>query len=400
MTYKLIFAPVIFLLLFSCSGPKVDYVAKVKVLHLTDGTLYDKALVYDVIFDSEESDVDSLKNKSRTLFLSGIDEYKNKKNIRKAIDLFKESILVFPDAKTYYELGNALLDFNRIDLAKEALEAYEVADHLDFQPKFNINYKEACANNLLYNTAVTEEKENYLYETLASLRNAFYNGFIDTLQLKNDSRINSIMLHPDYREILLDAQIARGKDSPNTLFELFKNAFPSSQTKAFEIDKSNVEMNNYDQSISYDFASFIPEMENTGFGREVSRDYFYVAKVAETPAYTALVYRSMSFYGNDMQPVYATLVTFDPEGEIIAKKIIACQCSAEKIKEAKIENNIITIHDYKRKWEQPIGKIDFKDNKIVDYELQAKVVYKIEDTGKITDQDVPSNYNDSTVAAK
>ncbi|MBC7488245.1 MAG: hypothetical protein H7282_16005 [Cytophagaceae bacterium] len=397
--HKLIFIPVILLLLFSCSGPEVDYVAKVKVLHLTNASLYDEELVYDVIFDSEESDVDSLKNKSRILFLSGIDQYKNKDNTRKAIDFFKESILVFPDAKTYYELGNALLDRNNFDQAKEAINAYRVAEHLNFQPKFNIYYKEACANNILYHNVAAEEKENYMSRVVASLRMAFYNGFSDTVQLKNDPRINSIVVTDEYKSIILNARIEKEKGSPNALFELFKNAFPASETTTLEINKEHVDLARYDQSISYDFAAFIPEMENTEFGREVSHDYFYVAKVAETPLYTALVYRSMSFYGENMQPVHTTLVTFDTQGEIIAKKLISCECSAEKIKDAKIENNIITIHDYKRKWEHPIDKVDFEDNKVIAYELKASIKYRIDNTGKIIDEDVPSNYKDSTVAS-
>ena len=189
------------------------------------------------------------------------------------------------------------------------------------------------------------------------------------------------------------------KTSPNALFELFKNAFPVSETATLEIDKEHVDLDRYDQSISYDFAAFIPEMENTEFGREVLHDYFYVAKVAETTVYSALVYRSMSFYGENMQPVHTTLVTFDKQGEIIAKKLIFCECSAEKIKDAKIENNIITIHDYKRKWEQPIDKVDFEDNKLIANELKASIKYKIKDTGKIVDEDVPSDYKDSTVAS-
>lgn len=404
--HKLFFTPAIFLLLFSCSGPNIDYVVKVKVLHLTDATLYEQELVYDVIFDSEELAVDSLKNKSSILFLQGVDQYKNKKNTIKAIDLFKQSILVFPNAKTYYELGNALLDNrnlpdelsdNGMGFVIESLNAYKVAEHLNFQPKFNIYYKEACANNMLYNGAQKKE-DKYLYRAISCLRMAFNNGFYDTLSLQKDVRINSLIATSEYKNMLLNAQIEKDKGSPNALFELFKNAFPISET-TLEIDKEHVDLSRYDQSISYDFATFIPEMENTEFGREVSHDYFYVAKIAETPVYSALIYRSMSFYGENMQPVHTTLVTFDNQGEIIAKKLISCECSAEKIKDAKVENNIITIHDYIRKWEQPIDKVDFDDNKVIAYELKASIKYKIDETGKIVDEDVPSDYKDSTIAS-
>src|SRR6478609_2129556 len=92
----------------ACNRVEKRYVIKAKLIRLQKETMYDKKLAYNAIFDAEESGSDSVKNESRKCFLKGIDLYKNKKDIAAAIVQLKKSILLFPAAKTYYELGNAL----------------------------------------------------------------------------------------------------------------------------------------------------------------------------------------------------------------------------------------------------------------------------------------------------
>ncbi len=159
-------------------------------------------------------------------------------------------------------------------------------------------------------------------------------------------------------------------------------------------------MDGYKESISYDFARFIPEMQNTRFGRDVSHDYFYVAKVKETELYTALVYNSISFWGEDMQPVNTTLAVYNnATGEIISRKPIACQCSAERVRTSSMSNGEIVLEDYNRVWESPITEVSFEENKIKDYISLSKATFTIDDSGKIIDQDVPKNFSDSNMVA-
>jgi hypothetical protein len=392
---------IILVLLISSCTPKKDYVLKVKLLQLTESEMYNGNMVYDVIFDSEENNIDSLKGKGRKLFLEGIDLYKNKKKPELAINIFKSSIMVFPDAKTYYELGNALLESQTQSTLEEALQAFEVAERLNFQPIANVYYKEACANNLLYlldNKLFPEKDEKYRNKALYCLRDAFENGFFDTTALKNDNKINYLAKSREYQKIIIDILLKREKGSSNALFDLFKESFPLT-VQHLEIPLEKVDMGDYKDAISYDFAQFIPEMENTDFGREVSHDYFYVAKISETPEYTALVYSSISYWGEKMQPVHTTLATFNKDGKIISKKLIACQCSAEKVKKGTIDNNTILIGDYKRIWEKPIDQVPFDENTVKSYELMAEVKFRIDDFGNITDQEVPANYNDTIIVA-
>jgi hypothetical protein len=233
---------------------------------------------------------------------------------------------------------------------------------------------------------------------MSCLRQAFYNGFTDTLLLNKDPRFASIINDKEYIMMVVESINKTGGTKSNQLFDIYRNSFPT-LTGRFEIPAENVDMKDHKESISYDFAQYIPEMENTSFGRDVSHDFFYVANIGQTSNYTALIYSSINFYGEEMQPVHTTLVTYNKQGEVIAKKLIACQCSAEKIKTVNIDNNKIHIVDYKRIWEQPIDKVSFEENKVTDYDMLAEATFRIDETGKIVDEVVPQNYNDSTIVA-
>jgi hypothetical protein len=385
----------------SCMGPNNDYTLKVKLLKLEESDMYDPDMVYDVIFDAEENNIDSLKEKSHQLFLEGINVFKNEKRASAAVDYFKESILTFPDAKTYYELGSALMESNNLSALQEGLKSLKVAERLNFQPLSNIYYKQSCINNIIAEdfSFTKEDKEDYIDKSIYLMRKAFENGFTDTLSLKENKRMSSLLSSKEYKKMMVDVLAHQQKNDSNSFFHSFKESFPIA-TDHLEIPLSQVDMKEYKESISYDYAQFIPEMENVSFGRDVSHDFFYVAKIEESANYTALVYSSVNFYGEEMQPVYTTLATYDNDGQIISKKLISCQCSAEKIKQGSIEKNIITIRDYKRIWEKPIDKIAFSQNVVKDYSLIAEAKFKIDDSGKILNEEVPANYSDSSLFVK
>ena len=389
------------LIFTSCHGPQKEYLLKVKLQKLSTDGIYDKYLVSDVIFDATELNTDSLETESRKLFLQGIDQYKNKKNPAAAVKLFISSILVFPEAKTYYELGNAVMASSSDSAGMaSALSAYEVAEFLHFQPISNVYLQEALANNAMISFVKTEGAKNHLYwQVINNLNFAFCNGFSDTASINKNPALSLIVADPEYQRNTKNALARQQKGGENSLFALFKKSFPA-VSDAFEISVEKVDMSEYKESISYDFAQFIPEMENTSFGREVSHDYFYVAKVAETPQYTAIIYTSVNFYGGEMQPVNTSLVTYDASGNILSRRMISCQCSAEKIKKCKIENNSVVVEEYNRVWADPIDKVSFEENKVASNDLVSTARYRINDKGEIIDEDVPAGFKDSTYVAK
>jgi len=402
------FALLLTIVFFGCQT-RTNYVAKVSLFKITEDNMYKVDDIKDYLFDAEELNVDSLKNRSRQLFLHGIDLYKNQKNAEvAAVSFFRRSILVFPDAKAYYELGCALTDAGfknqgseKEDELKEALKSLEMANNLNFEPKAMIYYQLACAQNLLegIDTSLDEQNDNMMgwSACISDLNEAFLDGFSDTTMLKKDGRINDVLSTKQYKRMLLSITALKADSKHQGLFDLYKKAFPQIQ-QPFAVGAEQVEMKDYKQSISYDFAKFIPEMENTEFGRSVSNDYFYVGRLAETPLYTALLYTSISFMGEEMQPVYTKLVTYTPEGKIIDSRIFACQASAEKIKTGRIENNEITLEDLKRNWKYPYDKTREDSNKVSGYESIAKATFMLNDSGRIVPKSVPANYKDSSVA--
>ncbi len=379
--------------LFSCTEVKNQIIAKVKLRQIKMDEIYDKDKVSDMIFDAEEMKIDSIKKVSRKLFLQGIEAYKNKKNALGAIPLFQQSIVTFPDAKTYYELGNALLDSKQEKVNIQfANKAFEIAEHLNFQPKSMLYYKMACVQNETVNSDIR-------WDVIQNLWQAFNNGFNDTALIGNDEHLKSIINTNEYKTLITNWLASKSKKNTNGLYNVFVKSF-NTTSLPFEISLENVEMKDYHQSISYDFAQFIPEMENTSFGRDVSNEYFYVTKLPSTDKYTAIIYSSVSYYGENMQPIYTKLSTYDNNGNIISTKLIAGQFSAEKVKKCRIENNLIFIEDYKRIWKKPIDKVPFEENEIDKYELLVKAQYKIEENGKIEEESVPANYNDSSSIVK
>ncbi|TAE80795.1 MAG: hypothetical protein EAY81_10210 [Bacteroidetes bacterium] len=388
-------------LIFSCSHRNEERVLKVKLIKLKKSDIYNADLVYDMLFDAEEMNIDSLKKRSRLLFLKGVDLYKNEKNPRLAINKFKESILVLPDAKTYYELGNALFDAKLGEKSvEESLKAYQVAKVLNFQPVAQITFKEACAYYQIYKYDLMRKDENaHLWSVMNSLEETFSNGLFDTLMVKNDPVLAGIEQEALYKGLVIKMLAKNLGDNNSGLFNVYMHSF-ATDVSNLEILPQQVDMSQYRQPISYDFASYIPEMQNTSFGRDVSNDYYYVGKVKETPIYTAVLYSSITFTGADMQPVYTNLVVYSKTGEILSKKMIACQCSATKIKCCKIDDGKVTVEEFKRNWEKPITEVGFRENKIKDYESLAKAIYIIDDSGNIIAEDVPKGYNDSTIFAE
>jgi hypothetical protein len=380
----------IMLLNSACTDVKTNYVARVKLSSLAEADIYNEQKAYDVIFDSEETKNDSVKNKSRQLFLKAIDLYKNKKNAAAAVELFKQSILLFPDAKVYYELGNALLD-SKVAY-KEAEKAYDVAGYLNFKPASMLYFKKACAENM------QESDSEIRWGVVYTLRSAFNEGFSDTALIRKDPFIRSIAGTDEYKSLLAEMSAMKFRNDPEDFFDLYIKSFPVA-SQPYEISLANAGKNS-SQSISYDFAEFIPEMQNTSFGREVSHDFYVVAKVAENANYIAVIYSSVNFWGGEMQPVSKKLVTYDHQGHIIASKLFAGEFSAEKVKKGRLENNQLILEDYTRVWKYPIGDVSFENNEVDKYELIAKAQYLLDDSGKIIEQSVPANYSDSVILVK
>lgn len=392
---KQLFSSLLLLVLFSC-GDNTEYRYRAKPIKLKVKDIYRADIVKNAMFDAEEMDVAALKRSSKNEFLKGVDAFKNKKDIGTAIKQFKKAILLFPDAKLYYELGNALLKRGGVVSLEEAEDAYRVANTLGFQPQNLLVFKEAMVNYQLYKTTTTAYKNNYLNEALYQLKKAMISGFIDSVAVGKEPLLSGIEQDFQYKYLLLTLKPIEGANAgENKPFNMYKSLFPN-HTNGLKITPDQVEMKSYRESISYDFAKFIPEMESSSFSRDVTADYYYVGKVKETPFYTALLYASVSFSEQDMQPVYTQLVVYDNNtGNVISSKTVACNCSPEKIRVANISADKIEIEDLTRIWDKPVTAVSFDQNRVVDYKSEGHATYTISELGTIEVQDRSKQFSDS-----
>ncbi len=389
----------LFLIFFSCGKPKKEFILKVKLNKLQGDQIFDKDLVLDMVFDANEFGLDSVQRIAQQIFLEGLDQYKNKKNTIKAITLFKESLLYFPSAKTYYELGNAMLGFRQNQaLLEQAQTCFEIAQDLSFKPEYAVHLKLAKTAYLM--EKLRKDDDNYRWWRVRhEIENAFNTGFFDTTAIQSDPDFAEFVKSPSYRELVIENLAKNASGGSFSKFDIFKNSF-TNHNPDLKIAENEVSMENYKQSISYEFADYIPEMENVSFGREVSNDFYYVAKVAETPEYVALVYATSSFDGEGYQPVETILAVYNNQGKQISRKVIACQCNAERIKTCSFNSGKLTIEEKKRNWEKPIKDFGPDDNTVVSVDLIAKAVFSFKNTGMIEAEDVPANFNDSIRIAK
>jgi hypothetical protein len=376
----------------ACSDHNTNYVVRVNPAQLNSDNMYQSSKVQDVLFDAQESNFDSLRAASRQLFLKGVDALKNKKQLGDAIEFFKQSLFVLPDAKTYFELGNALLACKGGYVTNhEAGEAFQVAEDLEYSPIAEVYYLEAVAANLI------RKEDDAGYEISSYLIRAIASGFSDSSRIVNDARLESFVTSKLFSEVRESFRQAQFADEDESKFNLYTNCFPEALNGVFEItpDKCNAE--GYNNSISYSFVNFIPEMESSSFGRDVSNDFIAIAKLSENSKYTALLYASVSYFGGDVQPVYIKLVTYSKTGELIDGKIFAGQFSAERIKSGRFEGNTFTVQELKRLWNLPIDQVSFENNAVKGYESVSKAVYVINDNGTIKEESTSGNFKDSII---
>lgn len=379
---------------FTACKEKINYVLKVDLKQLSEEDIYTLKKVEEVIFDATERNSDSLMNQSRREFLKGADLLKNKNKPAMAVLHLKKSILTFPQAKSYYELGDALYQTGGTANLEEAVKAYEIAENLGFEPAYRLYFHKAK----VYAAIKAIDPEESEYPILENLRLAFSNGYSDTAELRSLSPFRTVM-HSDRYQYLVENYLGTRPGGTDKIFDVFRAQFGPAKAE-FAIDTGEVGMRENNTNISFDFRKYIPEMQNTSFGREVSHEFFYVASVSDNPNYVALIYSSVDYWSMELAPVYTTLVTFDLNGNRISSLVFACSCTPSKMKTGKIKGNEIYLENFERTWLYPIDNVPFDENASVSIVSTGKARYRIEADGKIVAVDVPDNFGDTLKYAK
>jgi hypothetical protein len=329
-------------------------------MHLSAGNLYDKDTVLLIAHSAAEKNSASDK-----LFLEGIDKYRNKKNPAAGIESFKQSILLKPQAKAYYELGNALVDKEDLN---EAVKAYGIAELLDYKPLHKVLYNMACAYSRQGDLV---SAQYYLVSAIefgySNVKNIFADKDLEPLRKDNEYEFRSVVT----------AALSGATDPEKLQWNLFWHEFKP-LTFPVSLDMKYAD-NLGEDYISYDYERFVPEMRNAQFSREVGSEYYHVGLVKNSDSVKTLVYAVKDVVMEGSAPAQYYIVSFDKQGTLIDKLLIGGQKQLDQpFRVATIqENGSIRIGLFKQIYEKDPEKEGYEDNKLMESKEIGKEDYSI-----------------------
>lgn len=357
--------------LFACNGPSESKKGSASDVALTDRNLYSADTVLMV------ANANSGKSKEADkLFLQAIDIYRNKKNPSQAVTIFKKSILAQPQAKAYYELGNALGDVGEL---REGLQAYDIADVLDYKPLNKLLYNKACYYSKLGDQ---DKAKTYLISAIefgyGNLKNLQKDPDLDNLRNVNEY---------DFKDLIMTAM--SGATDPDKLqWAVFSHEFTQVKFPLL-LDMKYASNMTEDKIISYDNERYVPEMRDYAFSRDVGAEYYRVGLVRANDSSRTLIYGVVDEMGDNTLPVYY-IASFNNKGVLIDKLLIGGQkILKDPFKVATINANYdIEVSNYQLTYEKDPEKEGYEDNKIKEQKALGKDTYAIKDDGHFVKKDI------------
>lgn len=347
-------------LFFGCKEPKKP----VTIAYLNQDAVFNKDSVRNFLDRTSDEQSDSAK----AVFLKAIDLMVNNKNASGAIDIFKQSLTIYPTANTYYELGNAYLAAKKYPMA---LQSYEMAEGMDFTPLGNVLFKQASCYAEMDST-----EKMYSYLTYA-----VQNGFVDRSKIMNDPHFAAFK-NDSYLLSVYNQAMSGNGDPEEVLWHGYSQDFVQASFP-YKVDSGSFGKMGEPRIISYDYEKFVPEMRDNKFSRDVGSEYFYVARVMQTELCSVVLYGCRS-YEEIGSPVYYILASFDNKGKLVDKMVVGgAKTYDENYKEFVAQsNNRFQIEEYKNTYEKSTDENGFENNKVVARSLVGTKQYAIDAAGK------------------
>lgn len=361
---KLLFLGVWVLFLASCGGKATQNpVVSADVLAEADLFNFEKVTAFSASLPEAN------RKDAKQSFLKAIDEYRNKKSAAKALPLFTQSLLKNPDAKTYYEYGNALLDTR--DYPK-AISAYHMAEKLDYSPLSKLMYNLACAYSL------SKDGDN----ALKYMELAVQNGYANSDQILKDPDMEFARQTEGFNLVYTNAM--SGAVSPErALFDLYLNEYPESGFP-YQLTADKSQHLKFENAIGYDFEKFVPDMRDNQFSRDVGSEFYYVTRFPKAETYTLALYAEKSFWA-ESPPVTYYLCSYSPDGKLLDRIAVAgwpyfdAEIKAFKIK----DNRNFEVSSYTTVWEKDVNEYGYEDgNRPAKRELTGTGQYRVNSGGK------------------
>lgn len=307
------------------------------------------------------------KDEGTRYFLKAMDLLVNKQKARESIALFRDAIAYFPDSRMYYFLTKAYIDIND---EKSAKQSNDVLYRLGYDP-----YYEICFNDALI-AAIGQDST----ACINSLSEAVFEGFLNKKRIVNERRFDFVRENPRYVSFIVNTF----NDDAKLKALLFKNylaTFPDIQLPYSEpIDSAG--NHNYPY-INYDYAVFIPTMEDGRFSRDVTNEYFAVGKMKLGDNY-AMIYKTYLAIADTLNPVKTFVITYDSLGSVVDEEMLGCFCSPTKGQSFAISDaNAIELTGYTYKWKHDPVEKGYAGNEVISVEAGKPQQIQLMENGEI-----------------
>lgn len=320
------------------------------------------------------------------LFRQAIDAFRNKKNPAAALPLFRQSILKAPRAAAFFEYGNALAEMGdgnaslQSDVsAKQALDAYHIADLLGYKP----------VSKLLYNTACIYAKQDNVDSAFHYLVSAIEFGYTNTDQIYKDKDLANLRAVRYRFDNEVATALSGASDPDRLLWKLFSHEFqPLELPVVFDLKyNEGKELS----SVTYDFEKFIPEMRDGKFSRDVGSEFYYIGSVQSTPLYTVVTYAVQDVMMDEAAPLCYYLASFDPAGKLLDKLIVGGhRILEEPFRVGKItENGDVEVKKFAVRYEKDPAQNGYAENKMEEMNEVGVEYFAITPEGRITPKSAP-----------
>lgn len=360
---------VLIVVLTFCTGEK-ETVSGVTQNNTIPKSLSENAIfIKDSISFAAKTATDLQKSEGHKYFLRAMDLLINKQKPTESIVLFKDGIRYFPDTKMYFFLTKAYLELNDAD---NAAKANLICYNLGYDSYYELPYNDA----LIY--AI----QNDTVECINSLSEAIFEGFLNKNKIMNEKRFDFIREDSRYISMIVNTF----NDDNKLKALLFKNYLKliPDLNLPYSVTIDSISNHTYDKYINYDFAVFIPEMENGRFARDVTNEYLYVGKLNLNNNHHAVIYKSYLAIADTLNPVKTFVITYDSLGTIVDNEMIGCFCSPTLSQSYIIsKDNSIETTGYTFKWKnEPLEK-GYAGNQIISFETEKPKQIQIVELGII-----------------
>lgn len=291
-------------------------------------------------------------------------------NIEAGIDSFMLSLQHYPEAETYFQMGNAQLELKQHE---DAINAYKMAKFIGYQSPKYLFYNMACAY------AMDDSDLDGKRRGINYLRMATQNGYVEKDSLLTDTRLQNIRYTYEFNKIFLQT-FQKNENDTKTKFDLFSSLFPRI--------KFPIKIEPDDLGKTFSTKRRLHEPLGALTGREEymldEERYIAVAMLKKTKNFVAVLYLAYPLNSSERPYRQYEIATYTPKGENIDKIIFADSSNPEKYLCGQIDKDLnITLSTHLNIWKYNRDEYEDYNNRIEYSEFMYEEKFRIDEEGKI-----------------